>query len=187
MRGADIAHDGAVFFLDGAIDLIVLVDALDRQIGRNFQHFEAVNIAEFFRFGCSRAGHARQLVVHAEIVLEGDRGQRLVFRLDGHMFLGFERLVQAFRIAPARHHAAGEFIDDDNLVIADDIVLVALEQLVGAKRVVEVMNDRDVFDVVKAFTLEVASSLQQLLDLFRTNFGEDRGLLLLIDFIIFFR
>ncbi len=103
------------------------------------------------------------------------------------MFLGFERLVQAFRIAPARHHAAGEFIDDDNLVIADDIVLVALEQLVGAKRVVEVMNDRDVFDVVKAFTLEVASSLQQLLDLFRTNFGEDRGLLLLIDFIIFFR
>jgi hypothetical protein len=37
-----------------------------------------------------------ELVVQAEIVLEGDRGQRLVFRLDLDAFLGLERLVQAF-------------------------------------------------------------------------------------------
>ena len=75
-----------------------------------------------------RAGHAGELLVHAEIVLEGDRGQRLVLRLDRHVLLGFQRLVQAFREAAARHHAAGEFVDDDDLVVADDVVLVALEQ-----------------------------------------------------------
>jgi hypothetical protein len=63
-----------------------------------------------------RTGHAGQLVVEAEIVLEGDRGQGLVFRLDAHVLLGFQRLVLAFGVAPARHHAAGELVDDDDLI-----------------------------------------------------------------------
>jgi hypothetical protein len=108
-----------------------------------------VDVAEFLRFRLRRAGHAGELVVHAEVVLEGDRGQRLVLRLDLDVLLGFERLVQAFRIAAARHHAAGEFVDDDDFVVADDVVLVALEQLVGLQRVVDVVDDRDVLDVVE--------------------------------------
>ncbi len=40
------------------------------------------------------------------------------------LFLGFQRLVQAFRIAAARHHAAGELVDDHHFVVADDVVLV---------------------------------------------------------------
>jgi hypothetical protein len=66
------------------------------------------------------------------------------------VFLGFERLVQAFRIAAARHHAAGEFVDDHDLAVADDVVLVALEQLVGAQRLVDVVDQRDVLGVVEA-------------------------------------
>ena len=49
------------------------------------------------------------------------------------MLLGLERLMQAFRIAPARHHAAGELVDDDDLAVAHDVVLVALEQLMRAQ------------------------------------------------------
>ena len=58
------------------------------------------------------------------------------------LFLGFQRLVQAFGIAAAFHHAAGEFVDDDHLVVLDDIVLVALEQLVRLQRLVDVMDAR---------------------------------------------
>ena len=36
------------------------------------------------------------------------------------MFLGLQRLMQAFRIAAARHHAAGELVDDDDFAIVDD-------------------------------------------------------------------
>ena len=67
------------------------------------------------------------------------------------MLLGFERLVQAFGIAPARHHAAGELVDDDDLVVLDDVVLVALEQLVGAQALVDVVDDGDVLGVVERF------------------------------------
>ena len=65
------------------------------------------------------------------------------------MFLGFQRLVQAFRIAPARHHAAGELVDDDDLAVANDVVLVAGKQRMRAQRLVDVVNHRDVLDVVK--------------------------------------
>ena len=68
--------------------------------------------------GRRRAGHAGELLVEAEVVLEGDRGERLVLGLDLDVLLGLERLVQAFRIAPARHHAAGELVDDDDLAVA---------------------------------------------------------------------
>jgi NAD(P)H-hydrate repair Nnr-like enzyme with NAD(P)H-hydrate dehydratase domain len=60
--------------------------------------------------------------------------------------LGFQRLMQAFGEAAARHHAAGELVDDDHLAIADDVVLVALEQLVRAQRLVDVV-DEETFSV----------------------------------------
>ena len=59
------------------------------------------------------------------------------------LLLGLERLVQALGVAPARHHAAGELVDDDDLAVLDDVVDVAREQLVGAQRLVDVMQHRD--------------------------------------------
>ena len=113
--------------------------------------------------GHGRAGHAGELGKQAEIVLEGDRGQGLVLVLDRHLFLGFQRLVQAFGIAPAFHHAAGELVDDDDLVVLDDVVDVAGEHLVGAQRLVDVMHERDVLDVVEIAGLQQAGLAQQLL------------------------
>ena len=92
----------------------------------------------------------RQLAVHAEVVLEGDRGQRLVLALDLHAFLGLDRLVQAVAPAPARHQAAGELVDDDHLAVLHHVVLVAVVQVVGAQRRVHVVHQRDVGRVVQA-------------------------------------
>ena len=78
------------------------------------------------------------------------------------VLLGLERLVQAFGIAPALHHAAGELVDDDDLVVLDDVVLVLLEQLVRAQRLIDVVDDRDVVDVVEVAFLERAGRAQQL-------------------------
>ncbi len=86
------------------------------------------------------AGHAGELLVEAEVVLEGDGGQRLVLGLDLHLLLGLERLVQALGVAAARHHAAGELVDDHHLAVADDVVLVALEQRVRAQGLVDVVD-----------------------------------------------
>src|SRR6266581_233319 len=62
--------------------------------GRADHDFEPVDFLEFVGLGVGRAGHARELAVHAEVVLEGDRGERLVLALDLDVFLRLDRLVQ---------------------------------------------------------------------------------------------
>src|SRR3546814_14661652 len=46
-------------------------------VRRDHHHLQAVDLMEFERFGVGGAGHAGQLVVQAEVVLEGGRGQGL--------------------------------------------------------------------------------------------------------------
>ena len=55
---------------------------------------KTVNLLEFEGFGIGGAGHASQFLVQAEVVLEGDRGQRLIFGLNRHPSFGLDGLVQ---------------------------------------------------------------------------------------------
>ena len=77
-------HHGLVFFLGGAVDHVGKLVAEQRAVGRDGDDVEIVDLAEFGGFGQRRAGHAGKLLIHAEIILEGDRRQRLVFALDLH-------------------------------------------------------------------------------------------------------
>jgi hypothetical protein len=121
-------------------------------------------------FGVGRTGHAGQLVVHAEVVLEGDGGQGLVFVFDADVFLGLQGLVQAVAVAPARHEAAGELVHDDDLALFDDVVHVALEHGVGLEGLVDMVQQLDVGRVVDIF------GLQQLLGSGHALFGEGHAL-----------
>jgi len=154
------------------VELVFLIDPLDRNVGRDFDHIHLVDVPEFgsFRGGC--AGHTRQLGVHAEVVLEGDRSHGLVLGLDLHPFLGFNRLMQAVRPAAAIHHAPGEFIDDNNLVVLHDIIRVALEHDVRFQRLVEVVDHQRVFDVVKVFGLQQTFGKEDPLDLVGPLFSQ---------------
>ena len=140
----DLGDDRLVLLGGGAIDLVVVVDPRHRPVGRDLGHVHLVDVEELLGLGRGRAGHARQLGVEAEVVLDGHRGQGLVLGLDVGAFLGLDGLVQAFRQAPAVHHAAGELVDQDHLAGADDVVLVALVEHVGAQRLVDVVHHRDV-------------------------------------------
>ena len=94
--------------------------------------------------GVGRARHARELGVEAEVVLEGDGGQCLVFGLDGHAFLGFYGLVQAVAPAAAGYEVARKFINDDDFravfAVLHHVVLVAVIQVRGAQGGVEVVQ-----------------------------------------------
>jgi hypothetical protein len=100
------------------------------------------------------------------------------------VLLGFQRLVQPFRISPSRHHPAGELVDDDDFIVADDVVLVAGEQRVGTQRLVDVVYDRDVLDVVERLALELAGVAQQRFDLLHAAFGQRHRALLLVDLVV---
>ena len=109
-----------------------------------------------------------------KIVLEGDRGHRLVLGLDLDALLRLDRLVQAVRPAATVHHASGKLVDDDDLVVLDDVVDVACLNIdVRLQRLVEMVDDLGVLDVVEvAADSSISAASNITLDLFDTIFGQ---------------
>ena len=124
--------DGLELLLGRDEDLVVGVLADHRAVRGDEHRLQAVDVRELEGLGVGRAGHPRELLVEAEVVLEGDRGERLALVLDRDAFLGLHRLVQALGPAPALHHAARELVDDHHLVVLDHVVLVAVVERVRA-------------------------------------------------------
>ena len=83
-----------VLFLRGFVHLILTILTGARTIRRNHHGFEVVDFLEFVGFSIGSTGHAGELAVHTEIVLESDRSQCLVLVLDLDLFLGFDGLMQ---------------------------------------------------------------------------------------------
>ena len=180
--GLDLVGHRAV--LAGAVEehQVGMVLADHRLVGRDDHHFQAVDALELVGLGVGGAGHACQLLVHAEQVLEGDRGQGLVLALHRHAFLRLHRLVQAIGPAPARQGATGEFVDDHHLVVAHDVVDIALVDRMRAHRGVEVVDHVDVLRCVQALVLaEDAGLAQQRLGMFLAGLGQVDLLALLVD------
>ena len=171
---------GDVLLGRGAVHLIVAVGPNDRDVGRDVDHLELVDLGELVGLGQRGAGHAGELGIQAEVVLEGDRGEGLVLRLDGDELLGLERLVQALAEAAALHHAAGELVDQHDLVLFDNVVDVAVEQRVGAQGLLHVMKDGDVEDVVHVAVGDDAVVARHLLDALAAGLGQGDGLELLV-------
>ena len=101
---SSIAHlfyffdDCIIFFTLCLVDTVVHIVALNGTVSWNFYNVEFIDVPEFacFRDGSTR--HTSQLVVHAEVVLEGDGSECLSSGLHTHVFLRFNGLVQT--IAP---------------------------------------------------------------------------------------
>ena len=99
---ADVVGGGLELFLFRAVDHVGVFDAEHRLVGGNDDDFELVDLLEFGGFGFGGAGHAAQLLVEAEVVLEGDGRQGLVFLADVDAFLGFDGLVQSVATSGGR-------------------------------------------------------------------------------------
>ena len=125
VAGDDFLEHRLPLALFGFEDLVVAVVADHRLVGRDLDHRDFVDLHELGRLGQRRPGHPGELVVEAEVVLQGDRRQRLVLLADRDALLGLDRLVQALRPAPALEDAAGELVDDHHLAVDDRVVLVA--------------------------------------------------------------
>ncbi len=113
-------------------------------VGGQHDHIQAVDLVQLFSLGdrCSR--HACQLLVHAEVVLQGDGSQSEILTLHLHPLFGLDGLVQPLRIAPPVHQAAGELVNDDHLPVFDDVVAVAMEDGLSSQGIVHVGSQGEV-------------------------------------------
>lgn len=173
-----VLDDRRELFLLGAEDEVVLVLADHRAVRRDRQHAELVGAHELGGFGLGRTGHARELVVHTEVVLQRDRGEGLVLGFDLHVFLGLNRLMQAFIVTTAWQDTAGVLIDDEHLAVRHHVVTVAQEQFLGLDRVVEVADEGRVVRLVQVVDAQV------VLDLRDARVEDADGLLLLVDLVV---
>src|SRR5579871_3587406 len=82
-----------VFFLLRPIDNVGILNPEHLPVGGNYHDLEFVDLIELRSFRFGGAGHSAQLLVHTEVVLEGNGGQRLVFELDLDALLGFNCLM----------------------------------------------------------------------------------------------
>ncbi len=147
-------------------------------VGGDDDDFELVDLFEFGGFGFGGAGHSAELLIEAEIVLEGDGGEGLVFLADADAFLGFDGLVEAVGPAAPGHEAAGESVDDDDLAVLDHVVHIALVEGVGFDRGFDVVLQVPVFgvgDVVDA---------QELFDGYPAFVGDADGAVFFIDHVV---
>ena len=174
----DLLHDGVELLALGLVDDVRVVHADERPVGRDHRHVQLVDLGELRGLGIGGARHAGELVVHPEVVLEGDGGEGLVLLLDPEPFLRLDRLVEAVRPPAARHEPAGELVDDDDLAVLRDVVHVLLEQRVGAEALVDVVERVDVLGVVEV------PDREQLLAPRDAGLGQGHRLRLLVDDVV---
>ena len=142
--GVQLPHlleHGIELLAPGLVDGVVGVLADVGPVRGDGQHAQLVDVVELLGLGLGRAGHARQLGVEAEVVLDGDRGQRLGLALDLHVLLGLDGLVQALAPATTGHQAAGVLVDDDDLVVLHHVLHVALVEAVGLEQLAQGVDD----------------------------------------------
>src|SRR5918995_462700 len=172
----DVADHGLELAFLRAEDEVVLVLARDVHVRRDLDDVQVVDLDELLLLGLRGAGHAGELLVEAEVVLERDRGERDVLFLDLQPFLRLDRLVQAFAPAPALHDPAGVLVDDLHLAVLDHVVDVALVQRLRLERLRQVVDELNVARVVEVVDLERALDL-----LDRVLAGRDGLELLVVD------
>ena len=155
-RSVDLADDGHPLAVLRLEDLVVLVLADHRPVRRHLDDGQLVDLHELVGLGEGGARHARELLVHPEVVLERDRGQGLVLLLDPDALLRLHGLVQALRPAAAVEDAARELVDDLHLAVDDGVVDVLLVEGLRLQRLDEVVDERAVLGLVEVVDAEEA-------------------------------
>ena len=137
----DVVDDGVELRLLRLEDEVVVVGARDRHVGRNLDDVQPVDLDELLLLGLGRTGHAAELLVEAEVVLERDGRQRDVLFLDRDALFRLDSLVEAFAPAPAFHDPARELVDDLHLAVLDHVVVVAVVERLGLQRLDHVVDE----------------------------------------------
>ena len=180
----NVVDDGLVLLALGAENGIRLFNAVQRPVRRDGDDVEVVDLRELDRLGFRRAGHAGQLLVLAEVVLERNRRERLVLALDLDLFLRLDRLVQAVAPPPSGHQTAGELVHDDDLAVLDHVFDVQTEQRVRAESLIDVVEQRHVRRVVQPAAVGREAMLHEPLGLRHTALGQRHRLVLLVDDVV---
>ncbi len=136
----DLVDDRVVLLPLGAEDEVVAVVTDHLPVRGDDHDVEAVDLVKLAFLRLGGTGHSPELLIHPEVVLDGDRRERLCLALDRHLLLRLDGLVETVRPAAPRHHAAGELVDDHDLPVLHHVLLVLVEERVPLQELVDDVN-----------------------------------------------
>ena len=136
-----------------------MINSGNRTIGRNLNYVHSVDVTELLLLGKCRTCHTGLLLKLVEEVLEGDGCKSFALVLNINIFLCFDCLVQTFVVASAEHYSAREFVNDENLIILNNIVNIALHNSVCADCLIYVVEQGHIFCVHQVDDVKVLFSL----------------------------
>ena len=174
----DLGDHRVPLALLGAVHKVLEILADHRLVRRDLGDLELVDLEDLLGLGRGGTGHAGELLVHPEVVLDRDRRVGPGLLLDLHAFLRLDGLVQTIAPAAPGHLPSGELVDDDDLAGGgDDVFLVFVVQRPRLERVVEVVHRRDV-------ALVEVGPAKEPLGLLDTRLGERDGVVLLLEDVV---
>ena len=173
-----LLDDSLVLAVDGLVDRVRVILADVGAVGGHGDDVQAVDLGELGGFRLGGTGHTGQLLVHAEIVLEGDGRQRLALGGDLHALLGLNGLMQALVVAAADHQAAGELVHNDDLAVLHNIVDILLHHAVSLDGLIDVVGQGHILSSGQVLDLEVFLGLLDALG------SQGAGLVLFVHDII---
>ena len=135
----DLLDDGSILLAGRLIDAVVHILADDGAVGGDLDDVELVDIPELTSLGNGSTCHTRQLVVHAEVVLQGDGSVSLCGILHLDVLFGLHCLVQTVAPASALHDTASLLIYNLHLAVLDDVVVVEVEHGVSLEQLLNGM------------------------------------------------
>ena len=174
----NVVGNGVVLGLNGTVHQVLVVNTLNGFVGGDDLDGQLVDLAELGVLGECRTGHTGELVIQAEVVLQGDGGQRLVLLAHEHALFGLDGLMQALGVAAAFHDATGELVDDLDLAVGDHVLLVAMEHVLSLQRLLQVVDQ-----LARKVGIDVLDA-QAALDLLKTALGGGDGVLGLVHDIV---
>ena len=155
----DLLHNGPQLARLGLVDYVRPVNPGQGFVGGDLYNVQLIDSAEFLLLGHGGARHTGELVIEAEIVLEGDGSQGLGLVGNLHVLLGLDSLVEPLVIPAAEHEAPGELVHDDDLSVLHHVVNVPLHHAVGLDGLVDVVGEGGVLRVGQVLDVEGLLSL----------------------------
>ena len=157
VQALDLVEQLRVLLALGAEHDIVVVHSADRPVRRNDLDLETVDLVKLGFLRLRRPGHAGQLVVHAEVVLDRDRSERLRLLADDRAFLRLDRLMEPVAPPASLHLPPGELVDDDHVAVLDHVLHVLLVQRMRLHELVDHVNLLGLFRVLPLELLDAVS------------------------------
>jgi len=136
----DFFDDCFILFAFSLVNAVIHILTGNRTVGRDNHYIQLIDVPKFACFGFGSTGHTRKLVVHTEVVLQGNGSECLGGRFNLHTFLGFHRLVQTVAPTTTVHDTTCLFIDNLHLSVQYHIVSILFEHGVSLQELVDGVN-----------------------------------------------